>query len=307
MSLPTLKYTPEDTQALDTLQHKQDHLRTAVTALHNGYDMGLFVWGEGGVGKSYIVEDQLKKVGADYILHNSRITARGLVDRLEQRPKSIHWIEDAETLLDDKKSFGVIRSACWSQSNQRPRVREITWTAFKTEIRFNFTGSILVVSNVNLIDASPEIRAIKTRVKILNMDVTNQEVFALMKQICQAGYSFGDDELSPNECWEVACFIIGKLMLLNRQLDLRLLRHGFHDYMMSQHHHTTLSWKELLSARMEERPSAYKTRAVRTAEESGVAVEINNMAITGAEKIKLWEERTGRSKAAFYRMLKKKS
>lgn len=183
-----MKLTAADNEALESLGHKQEHLRTAVRALHHGFDTGLFVHGEGGTGKSFIVEETLAGLGASVCYHNSRLTARGLVDALEAQPTSIHWIEDAETLLDDKKSFGVLRAACW-----------MLWRTKRSD----------------------------------------------------------------------------------------------------------LHWHELLEARMAERPTTYKTRAVRSAEESAVASRINALKLSQDQKVKLWAEETGKGKAAFYRALKR--
>src|SRR5207248_57668 len=86
----------------------------------------------GGTSKSYTVLETLQKLKADYVLHNSRMTGRGLVDSLESLPASIHVIEDCESIFDDKRAWGVLRSALWSQSKKRPMERDITWTGPST-------------------------------------------------------------------------------------------------------------------------------------------------------------------------------
>ena len=191
-----LDFTNDELLALGELERKTDHLRTAVASLVHDYDTGLFVWGEGGIGKSYVVEETLKQLKASYVHHNSRMTGRGLFDALRADPTKIHLIEDAETLFTDKLALGVLRSACWSQSKKRPREREITWASFSacgSDNRFVFTGSILVISNADVTSTSAELRAVKSRVNTLNMDVTSAEMFALMKKICQDGYTFGEE------------------------------------------------------------------------------------------------------------------
>lgn len=297
-----------DKFALDSLEKKQNHLRTAVLSLVTEYQTGLFVHGEGGTGKSYIVQQELDKLKASYVIHNSRITARGLVDELEANPTAIHWIEDAETLLDDKNSFGVLRSACWSQDNQKPMRREITWTAFKTQIRFWFTGAILVVSNQNMVNTSPELRAVKTRVRVMNMDVTKKEAFALMKTICAKGYTYGKETLSPEQCWEVAEFIFDNLSELKRPLDLRLLKHGFNYSLLEKEHKTALSWQEQLESMMNEAPVAYKSRKVQSHDERQVALRIYGQGgKTQAQMVAEWKAETGKGKASFYRALIRKA
>ncbi len=295
-----------DETALESLHHKQVHLETAVLSLAERHDTGLFVFGEGGIGKSYMCEEKLKEIKAPYVLHNSRLTGRGLVDELAKAPDSIHWIEDAETLLSDKLAVGVIRSACWSQSQEKPMKREITWTAHKTQIRVNFTGGILVVSNASLADTLPEIRAIKSRIRVLRLDVSTDEIVALMKTICQRGHLFGQMGMTPDECWEVATFIRERLTVMRRSIDLRLLKHGFHDYLLHREHHTDLNWQEMLEARMAETATRYRGRKQQTMEEAAIASEIHRTReLSFDEKVSEWHMRTGKSQSAYDRALKR--
>ena len=208
MAIP--KMTAEEKANLESLEGKLTHVKDNVKGVVKQFHTGLFLSGEGGTSKSYTVLNELQKLRAKYVYHNTRLTARGLVDSLERSPTDIHFIEDAETLMEDKKTFGVLL-ALWSQSRKKPPEREITWTAFKTTIRFIFTGGIIIISNRNLADEIPEIRAIKTRINVLSIDVSSEEIRALMKKICLEGYIYGPDYMTPDECWEVATFVIDRL------------------------------------------------------------------------------------------------
>jgi hypothetical protein len=226
-----------------------------------------------------------------------------LVDKLQKDQNMVHLVEDAETLLDDKKAFGVLRSALWSQSNARPMERPVTWGAMGTDISFTFTGGIIVISNVNLAEASPEIRAIKTRIKVLTIDVTQEEIKALMKKICIGGHEFGDLYLDPAECMEVRQRVIDRLAETKRNLDIRLMVNGFKDFLQWRNGDSKLHWHDLLEGRLSERTTApaYKSKAIKTAEKTRLALEINAMPISWAEKCK----KAGMSSSAFQRALKR--
>lgn len=300
-------YTTDETTALESLEEKLTVIRDSVRAVVKQFSTGLVLHGKGGTSKSYTVLQELASLKANQCYHNTRLTARGLVDALERSPSCIHIVEDAETLLDDKKSFGVLRSALWSQSKKKPPEREITWTAFKTTIRFVFTGGIIIISNVNLAQTVPEIAALKTRIKVIGLDFLNEEIRALMKKICLAGYQYGEDYLTPDECWEVCEFITLKLTELKRDLDLRLLMNGFKDYLQWKTHNSENYWHTLLEGRMAERViSSYKGRAELKGEESRIALAIQGKKGMSAEaKVKEWQAATGGSQAAFYRALKR--
>ena len=252
MSDRDLALDADDKAALLKLDRKLEHIRAAVMGLTGHYHTGLFLWGEGGTGKSYTIFEELRNQKAKYVLHNSRLTARGLVDALEP-PDDIHLIEDAETMFEDKKSAGVLRSALHSQSKAKPPERIVTWGAFGTNVRFVFTGSIIIISNSNLAEQRPEIRSIKTRINVLRLDVANDELLAMMKKICGDGFRYGRDYMAPTECWSVATYIRDSLSELQRPLDLRLLTNGFRDFLQWKNDESgALHWNDLLAARLRE-------------------------------------------------------
>jgi hypothetical protein len=297
-----LELTAQEQKDLKTLEGKLTHMKDAVRGVVKGFYTGLVLWGEGGTGKSYTVVRELKAQKAKYTHHNTRITGRGLVDALQRSPSDIHLIEDADTLLDDKRAWGVLRSALWSQSKKKPPRRMVTWTAFNTSLRFVFTGGIIIVGNTNIIQTRGELRALKSRISVLHLDVSNNEIRALMKQICQEGHSYGEDYLSPDECWEVTAFVIGRLEELQRGLDLRLLVNGFHDYLQWKTGNSNLHWHVLLEGRMKEE-IVYVGRAEQKARQTRLALEIHQQDLSTKEKIALWTEKTGLSQQAYYRAL----
>jgi hypothetical protein len=299
---PTL--TRADRAHLETLDGKFRHARDVVKGVAGRFHTGMMLHGEGGTGKSYLVLEELRRLQTKYVLHNSRMTGRGLVDSLDRNRDDIHVLEDAETMFDDRRSWGVLRSALWSQSKKKPPEREVTWTAFRTQIRFVFTGGIIIISNSNLTEAIPEMRALKTRINVLGLDVTNDEMRALMKKICTGGYAYGEHFMTPGECWEVATYIIDRMEQLHRSLDLRLLMNGFRDRMQYKAGLSDSDWKLLLEGRIKERV-VYKGRAEKKAEESDIALEIRGRGIPTREQIAMWKEKTGLGQAAYYRALRR--
>lgn len=147
--------TEQDRIALASVRGKLRFISEGVRKLTEHLDTGLLLWGEGGLGKSFAVENELKKANVLYVHSNSRITARALVNKLQAAPNAIHFLEDVESLIDDKKSHGVLRSALWSQSTERPRRRLINWATHKENIQFDFLGSIIMVANSDISETIP--------------------------------------------------------------------------------------------------------------------------------------------------------
>src|SRR5262245_17696268 len=133
MSLTVARFTmaelvlsEEDQAHLQRLKPKQKLIRKFVEGVATSMHTGFYLWGDGGTSKSYTVLDELLRLKADYVLHNSRMTGRALVEVLQRLPTSVYVIEDCESIFDDKRAWGVLRSALWSQSTEKPMKREIT-------------------------------------------------------------------------------------------------------------------------------------------------------------------------------------
>jgi hypothetical protein len=302
--VPTdLVLSDDDKTHLETLLPKHQLIRDRVRGVVTSHSTGFYLWGEGGTSKSYTVLDELQKQKADYIPHNSRMTGRGLVDTLEKFPSSIHVIEDCESIFDDRKAWGVLRSALWSQSRKRPPEREISWTAFQVDIRFVFTGGIILIANRSL-DDLPELRALKSRITTLQLVATFNEIAALMRSLALEGFTYGQDYLTPRECLTVAEYLIDRMRSLARNLDMRIYMNGIKDFLQHKTGHSYTDWQDLIETRLRETTVLRERRADTMSREATIALEISKMEIPHKEKLKLWKEQTQKSERAYWRRLK---
>jgi hypothetical protein len=109
--------------------------------------------------------------------------------------------------------------------------------------------------------------------------------------------------MAPDECWEVVSHIIAGLDGMQRPLDLRLVDQGFHCYLQWKNGDADLHWHVLVDGILREQV-VYQGRAEKKAEESRVALEIHKLKkVPVAEKLRLWNERTGLKQAAYYAAL----
>jgi hypothetical protein len=291
----------EDQGHLDNLDRKLMVVRDRVRSVVRGYTTGFFLYGEGGNCKSYTVVQELERLGADYKLHNSRMTGRGLFDVLRKFPDSIHLLEDVEGLFRDPMAQGVLRSALWGRQRDGEQERLVTWNAYKTRLQFYFTGSIIVTSNRPL-DDLPELRALGTRINPVHLACTNHEIAALMRKVALDGYRHRGESLGPQACLEVAEFLIDHCLRDNRNLDMRLLVNGLADRLQHEAGETECHWHDLLRCRLLERAvPAKESREARKLREQEIAREIKDL--PREERLRAWQERTGKSEPALYRRL----
>ena len=290
---------------LASLEQKLQLIRDRVQGVAEGYTNGMYLWGEGGISKSFTVEETLKRLRKPFKFSNSRLTAKGLFDLLRDYPDVVHVLEDMETLFSDKNAFGVLQSALWGQTNAHGvQERVVDWTIAGMPDEFTFTGGIIIISNCRLNDI-PQLRALKTRLVSAHYRPTNEEIAALMLKIAGQGHRHGPYFLPPEECHEVAQEIIGRSQSLKRNLDLRLFVNGCKDRLQWANGASVTHWRQMLEARMTESvlPAAEncETQAQRSQRELAIARRIASL--PPQERLETWTKETGKSRPALYRRL----
>jgi hypothetical protein len=303
--------SPVDRQHLEQFEMKMQMVRDRTVGVVHGYSTGFFLYGPGGVSKSFTVLQELQQAQAYYRVSNSRMTGRGLFDMLNMYPDAIHVLEDVEQMMSDKNALGVLRSGLWGQQrdgNRGPPERCITWTAHRTHLEVYFTGGIIVISNKPLLDL-PELQALKTRIPCMHLQPTDNELRALMRFIAAQGFVHGVQAMLAQECQEVCEYVITESLSLHRPLDIRLLINSFRDYLQYQEGDSGCHWKDQVAALVRERPTAFQaevvmgSRAARKEQELAIAREIQETTTDREERRRLWAEKTGKSEQALYRRL----
>jgi hypothetical protein len=331
---PPPHLSEEDQRHLAAMEKRMQVLRDYVVGVARGYYTGLYVYGPAGCSKSYTILETLNSVGANYVVHNSRLTGQTLFHALAQAPDSVHVLEDMEALYSQRNAQGVLRSALWGQradGGHGPMERWVTWGSSgkrPRELRVLFTGGLIMAANRDLDSASPELAAVKTRIAYLMLAPAEAEVRALLRHLARQGWDADGCRLEPHECQDVVEYLITQSSVLQRRLDLRLLENAYADYLLWRDGHALVHWQDLVNTRLRERTTHFR-REVETAgptppsgpagltaaanargarrrrqhrEESlHIAREVLAVASTPAEQQRLWTERTGASVASFYR------
>jgi hypothetical protein len=309
-----------DQRHLQTYQKKSQLLCDRVVGVATGRTTGLYVCGPGGIGKSYTVENTLREHQANFRLHNSRMDGRGLFTALERDPDAIHVLEDCEQMMHNRNVRGLLRSALWGQreGGSGPMERVLTWPlgGGKRELRCHFEGGLIIVANLPPADL-PEMAAVTTRIPVIRLTASDAEVRAMMRHLARQGYEdCHGHRLTPAECLAVAEHVIGQCQGLDRSLDLRLLVNSFEGFLQWSEGESGLHWQDLVATRVRQRPAGIRspvqvadgggTRAAIAARQQAdldIAREIATATADPEERLRLWAERTGKSRATLYRRL----
>jgi hypothetical protein len=324
-----------DARLLAEMEKKMQVLRDYTVGVAKGFYTGLYVYGPPGSSKSYSVLKTLNDHGANYVVHNSRLTGQTLFHVLAQAPDAVHLLEDMEGLFTQNNAKGVLRSALWGQradGGRGPMERYVTWGSTgkrPRELRVLFTGGLIMTANKDLDSASPELAAVKTRIAYMMLAPSDAEVRALLRHLARRGWDADGRHLEPHESQDVCEYLIAQSAALQRRLDLRLLENCYADYLVWREGHVLSHWHDLVATRLRERTTYFRReveaagpvtlpgpaglaaaavargarrRAQHREESLRIAAEVLAETDVPAEQQRLWAERTGgASVAAFYR------
>jgi hypothetical protein len=230
------------------------------------------------------------------------MTAKGLFRALQKSPDAVFVLEDVERLTTDRDAQSFLRAALWSQG---ARARVLTWTTGDGEERFEFRGSLIMTANRPL-SSLPELRALATRISVMKMDISEPELAAQMRRIARQGWARYQHRLDPEEGAEVCEHVLEECRAANCPIDLRLFDNGCCDFLQWQSNNANVHWRDLVANRVREaarhfrHPVASQSSAERQAAERALVRQIISQTDDPAVRRQLWEEKTGKSKSAFY-------
>lgn len=166
------------------------------------------VVGKGGIGKSWEAEAVAESLGMiegqDYILSKGSSTARGLFDFLNKYYNMPIIFDDFDSILKDKDALNILKSALDTVG----RRRKITWNTSKKgggEESFNFEGSILFISNIDIEDFD---QPLLSRSHLIDLSMTIDELIERIKTMVMT-IDIGEDlSLSDAERNELFEFIV---------------------------------------------------------------------------------------------------
>jgi hypothetical protein len=112
--------------------------------------------------------------------------------------------------------------------------------------------------------------------------------------------------LESEKCLEVCEHVIAECKRANCPLDLRLLDNGCSDFLLWDSGNSSCHWKDLVTTRVEQAAAHFRheistlSREERKARERDIVREILEQTDEPAERERIWEQKTGKRKSAYY-------
>ena len=225
-----------DAEIEQRLAERFDILDTLAEACTVGNARSLIVSGPAGLGKSYTVEERLKKFDPNEINHTiakGYVRATGLVKLLYQyrHPGMVIVFDDADAIFFDDVSLNLLKAVCDTTERRR-----VSWLSESKLIddesaeliprTFDFEGSIIFISNYDF-DAmierghklAPHLQAMISRSHYIDLSMkTRRDYLIRIRQVIKQGLL---DFLNAHERKEVIDFLNKNSDRL-RELSLRM-------------------------------------------------------------------------------------
>lgn len=238
---------------------------------------GLIIEGETAIGKSYQVLKTLTELGLknekDYVVLSTYSTPLELYHFLYENRDKIIVLDDMLKLFENDISKGILLSALWSATGIRVVNYKSTSEKLDAPKSFIFNGKIIIICN----DFPEELETLKSRCLYYNIKFNYYQKIKIIYEICEL-------EGIPKE---IADFIKENTDPTTENLNFRL---PIKIYEIYKNHK---DWKKLAKEQLEEN------------EIMKVIEGLLDEDITQKKRVEKFIEKTGYSRATYYRYWKK--
>lgn len=227
-----------DEDHLRSYEKKVQLIRDRVASVVHRYHTAAYLVGRPGTSKTHTVRDELDRLEEPWVYQNARMTPMGLFGLIAEHPEHVIVLDDISSLFKNDQAVQILLAALDGKPGE-PRV--VTYKSADVEQKVLFTGAIIAISNVPLRSDSLA-RALGSRIVMLEHEPSDDEIAAFIRKLADEGY----EDLSADECVEVAEFIISETRAFDLRLDLRHLTKAWQDFRQHKHGRSRTSWRDLV-------------------------------------------------------------
>jgi len=279
-----------------SLEEKQSLLAHLVKLVVQKHSFGLFVFGQGGAGKSKTISETLTAEGVVPVIINSHITPMSLYKTMFQnRTGKVLWLDDCDSIYGNLQVLGLLRSALWGQGQ-----RLVTYTSTQLDdlpSRFIFDSRIIFCANC-VPKRNDAFRAVLSRVDVFELSATNEEIIEQMRHLADRGYG----SMTSQQCHDVVDFIEDSGG--TRQLSMRLFEPSMRKVLYANE--AEIDWRDLVRCQLDQMGLDHN---VPKADGQGQDLRILHQALqvfpnSVKAQEEFWCKATGKSRASFFRVKK---
>jgi hypothetical protein len=128
--LPSL--SEQDELQNDRFAHRLRLIKARTESVAGRYQVGVYITGRSGTGKTYSVKATLDDLGANYQYVNCRVSPGGLYDKLKENPEDVIVVDDVATLFGNKQGLQVLQAALNGPPDEPRTITSRGRAAFKS-------------------------------------------------------------------------------------------------------------------------------------------------------------------------------
>jgi hypothetical protein len=222
-------------------QTQFEPLKNFVKAVVNseGVLNSLFVYGQGGLGKSTNVLQALKETGKKYVYISNYTTPLEFYNFLYEHKKDIIILDDTENIFENGSKFvNLLKGALWGVEKDRKRI--VTYLTTDKRLRapyqFEFTGKIFFLLNKMPSESDLLIKALLSRSLIYELKFSQEEIVNLFEEFIKEPYR----KLLLKEKQEILSFLKENTDDTTEELSLRTILKMYDLYIEDKQ-----NWKEM--------------------------------------------------------------
>jgi len=234
----SIAFPSDDQQLVQEFERKLQIIRDRVSSVAHNYHTGCYLVGRPGTSKTYTVVEELGRMDCPSLCKNARMSPYGLFCLLDEHREHVIVLDDITSLFKSAQAVEILLAAL----DGRPgKPRTITYKTKDNDLSVPFSGAIVAISNVPM-RCDPLACALGSRIVVLEHEPTDGELAAYIRRLAAKGFI----DLPPDECAEVAEFIILETRQYDLRLDLRHLTKGWQDYRQFKHGRSQTTWRDLI-------------------------------------------------------------
>lgn len=268
-----------------------------VRSVIQGFQVGAYISGRAGTGKTFVVRSSLEESRRAYAYVNARITPAAMFDLIEENADAVIVLDDVPLLFANPQGAQILMAAAGDEACKGRPVSYMTKNSRRTTV---FRGALIAISNLPL-SHDPAGQALASRLTPHFFDPSDAMVHAFLQFRAAAGMR----GVTARECGDV----LGHVIDVCRQADYRLdLRHFFKavgDYEFWKSGGCRTHWRILVEASMRRLsspvPCTPLSRSETKAREQDIARELHSRQLPADELARAWEQQTGKSMDTYYR------
>jgi hypothetical protein len=273
-------------------------LDARVRSVAKGFQVGAYIVGRPGSGKTHSVRRVLDECEADYVFINGRLSPAALFDAIAERPDSVLVIDDIPTLFDSPAAAQILMAAAGGDPGTPRRVTYLT-RVVRQEV--DFRGGLIALSNRPLRHDSAG-QALASRLAMLQHEPTDEELIAFMEDKARRGVK----DVTPRECMAVFGHVVRVCRSGDYRIDLRYFFKGIQDYLCYKSGECEMDWRVLVESSMQrvaadDLPPTPLNRADTKAEEQDIVRQLHARRLAREVLAGEWNRRTGKAMDSYYR------